>query len=87
MQGRHLPPFLIKIYNMETTIRIAVHGIAEELRNMEVGEVVQFPIPDYNYNSIRTAPNSTLIKERLEGRRWKQKLDCDNRRVLVTRIA
>lgn len=72
---------------MENRIREAQGGIAEELRSMEVGETVQFPIPKYNYNSVRTAPGTTLISERLEGRRWKHKLDYDNRCVTVTRIS
>lgn len=75
------------ITNMEKTIKIATLGIAEELRNMEVGDVVQFPVPKYNYNSIRTSPGTTLVAETMEGRKWKTKKDIDNRCVLVTRTA
>ncbi len=72
---------------MEKTIKTATLGIAEELRNMEIGDVVQFPVPKYNYNSIRTAPGTTLIVERLEGRKWKCKIDYDKKCVMVTRTA
>lgn len=72
---------------MEKTIREATLGIAEELRNMEIGDVVQFPIPKYNYNSVRTAPGTTLVAERIEGRRWKSKMDYDNKCAVVTRTA
>ena len=75
------------ITNMEKTIKIATLGIAEELKNMEIGDVVQFPVPKYNYNSIRTSPGTTLVAETMEGRKWKTKKDIDNRCVLVTRTA
>ena len=74
---------------METskTIREATRGITDEYRDMNVGDVVYFPIPKYNYNSIRATPTSTLVRARLEGCKWKSKLDLANRRVVVTRIA
>lgn len=73
--------------NMEKTIRIAKKGIAEEFRSMEVEEVLSFPLDRYNFNSIRATPASTLLPDRLKGRKWKVKLDFDNGRVLVTRTA
>lgn len=69
------------------TPRTAELGIAEELRNMKVGDVVQFPIPKYNYNSIRSSPFTTLINETLEGRKWKNRVDYNNGNVVVTRIS
>lgn len=72
---------------MEKTIKTATEGIAEELRNMAVGDTVHFPIPKYNYNSVRTAPGTTLIKEKLDGWRWKVRVDVENRCVVVKRTA
>lgn len=73
---------------MNKTIRNATLGIAEEFRKMEVGDVVHFSISKYNYNSIRTAPCTSLVTERIEeGRRWKTRLDIDNKCVVVTRTA
>lgn len=70
---------------MEENIRTATLGIAEELRGMNPGEIIYFPIPEYNYNSIRVAPKTTLMRERLDGWKFTVKLDIDNRRVTVTR--
>lgn len=72
---------------MEKTIRTATLGVAEELRNMNVGDVVRFPIPKYNYNTVRAAPATTLVAEVMDGCRWKTKKDIDNKCVLVTRTA
>lgn len=72
---------------MEKTIKTATLGIAEEYRKMEVGDSVRFPLPPYNYNSIRVAPTTTLMAERLEGRRWKTEIDNESRSVIVTRTA
>lgn len=72
---------------MEKTIRTATLGVAEEFRRMEVGDVVQFPSPKYNYNTIRATPSSSLINDRMEGKRWKTKLNFDKKCVEVTRIA
>lgn len=52
---------------------------------MNPGEIIYFPIPEYNYNSIRVAPKTTLMRERLDGWKFSVKLDIDNRRVAVTR--
>lgn len=54
---------------------------------MEIGDVVQFPVPKYNYNSIRTSPGTTLVAETMEGRKWKTRKDIDNKCVFVTRTA
>lgn len=72
---------------MEKTKRTATLGIAEEFRRMVVGEVVQFPLAQYNYNSIRSTPSTSLVPERMEGKQWKTKLDFDNKCVEVIRIA
>lgn len=72
---------------MEKTIRIASLGITEEIRRMGIGDVVQFPLSQYNYNSIRATPSTSLVNERLEGKRWRTKINFDNKCVEVIRIA
>ncbi len=72
---------------MEKTIRIATLGIAEEFRRMLVGDIVHFPLAQYNYNSIRSTPSTSLVPERMEGKQWKTKLDFDNKCVEVIRTA
>lgn len=72
---------------MKETIRIATKGIAEELRNMEIGNKVKFPIPEYNYNSLRTSVSTTLINERIAGWRWQTRMDLSNKCAIVTRIS
>lgn len=72
---------------MEKTIRIATQGIAEEFRNMEVGDIVRFPTSQYKYNTIRATPSTTMVNERMEGKRWRTRIDFDNKCVEVTRIA
>lgn len=72
---------------MEKTIKIATLGIAEEMRRMNVGDVVRFPTAQYNYNSIRSAPSTSLVAERMEGKKWKTKINFDDKCVEVTRIA
>lgn len=68
--------------------KIATLGLAEEFRCMDVGEVVEFPLSRYNYNSVRSTPATALINEQIEeGKRWKTRLDKDKRCVIVTRTA
>lgn len=70
-----------------TTIRTAKLGIAEEFRNMNVGDIVQFPTDKYNYSTIRSTPGSSLINERMNGMRWKTRVDYENKCIEVTRTA
>lgn len=72
---------------MEQTIKIASLGPTEELRQMNVGDVVHFPIDKYNYNTIRATPSTSLIPERMNGWKWKTKIDIDNKIIEVKRIA
>lgn len=74
---------------METTKRkrIAEDSISAEMRCMDVGEVVQFPISRYNYNSVRSTP-STLVKERIEeGKKWTTRINYDEKCVEVKRVS
>lgn len=72
---------------MENVTRTATLGIAKELRNMEVGDVVKFPLPQYKYTSIRTMPSTALVNEQMEGRKWTARLDRVNKCVFVTRVS
>ena len=72
---------------MENTIRIATGGIAEELRKMEVGDVVKFPMDRYNPSTMRSAPTAVMYKERGEGRNWKTKSNFEEQFTEVTRVS
>lgn len=72
---------------MERTIRMAKFGIAEEFRNMNVGDIVQFPTDKYNYSTIRSTPSASLVNERMNGMRWKTRVDYENKCIEVTRTA
>lgn len=72
---------------MEKTIRIATLGIADEFRKMEVGDVVRFPLSNYNYNSVRATPSTTLVPDRAAGKRWKTRINYDDKCTEVIRIA
>lgn len=89
--GGSNPPSVPKsnFYYMENKeVKVATLGMAEEFRNMSVGEVVEFPLARYNYNSVRSTPATALINEQIEeGKRWKTKLDKERRSVIVTRTA
>lgn len=71
---------------METDYRVATLGMTEEMRRMDVGETVKFPVPQYNYNSLRAAPAS-LFSEQCEGKAWKTRKDFANKCVWVTRVS
>lgn len=69
------------------TTRIATRGIADELRDMNVGDVVKFPNELYKYNSIRATPSTTLVPERMAGKSWKTRINYDDKCVEVIRTA
>lgn len=72
---------------MEKTAKLAVLGIAEELRNMEVGDIIQFPIDKYNYNSVRATPSTTLVPDRAAGKAWRTRLNIKDKCTEVIRIS
>lgn len=72
---------------MEKIKRIATLGIAEEMRNMEIGDVVRFPFVKYNYNSVRATPSTTLVPDRSDGKRWRTRVNYDDKCTDVTRLA
>ena len=66
----------------------ATLGVTEEFRRLKIGEIVLFPISSYNYQTIRSAPGTSMVPEVLnEGRQWKTRLDKANKSVAVLRIA
>lgn len=66
----------------------ATVNVSTEFRNLEVGEIVLFPIDSYNYSTIRATPGTSMVPEVLnEGRKWRTKLDKENKSVAVIRIA
>lgn len=74
---------------METTIstRVAYRGIADEMRDMQVGQIVQFPLDKYNYNSVRATPSTTLVPERAGGKKWRTRVNYDEKCTEVIRIS
>ena len=60
--------------------------IADELRKMNVGDIILFDVENYNYPTIRSAPGTIMVKERMkEGREWKTRDDYDNQDIAVLR--
>lgn len=60
--------------------------IKNEFSKMDVGDIILFSIDEYNYNSIRTAPGTIMVKERMkEGREYKTRVDHDNQATAVFR--
>lgn len=61
-------------------------SVADEFRKMNVGDIVLFDVDKYNYQTIRTAPATIMVKERMkEGRMWKTRVDYDNQAAAVLR--
>lgn len=69
------------------TPKWATLGVTEEYKRLGVGEIVLFPVDTYNYQTVRTAPNTTMVPERLEGKKWSTKLDIDNKSYAVLRVS
>ncbi len=61
--------------------------IAEQFRNMKVGDVIQFPLSDYNPSTIRATPSSSLLKEMSEGWKWRTRANLPNKSIDVMRIS
>lgn len=72
---------------MKNIIRTATRGMVEEFRDMNVGDVVQFPVEKYNYNSLRTLPSTCLVEDRMNGKHWKTRMNYADKCVDVTRTA
>lgn len=72
---------------MEKTIRKATGGIAEEFRNLSIGEVIMFPAQKYNMNTVRNTPSSTMLNERMTmGKKWITSTDMEDKCVYVARV-
>lgn len=72
---------------MEKTIRKATGGVAEEFRNLSIGEVIMFPMLDYNPNTVRNTPSASMLNERVKtGKKWITSTDLDDKCVYVIRV-
>lgn len=71
---------------MKEAIKTAENGIAEEYRNMGIGDVIKFPFGQYNPLSVRNAPSGTLFNQRIEGKKWITSTDSDDECVYVIRV-
>ena len=72
---------------MENTIRIASGGVAEEFRNLNVGEVISFPMLTYNPNTVRNTPSASMLNERAKtGKKWITSTDMKDKCVYVARV-
>ncbi|MDE6803395.1 MAG: hypothetical protein K2J29_02005 [Muribaculaceae bacterium] len=69
------------------TIRVATRGILVEMRDMKVGDTVRFPIDKYNYNSIRAMPGTSLVPDRMKGKKWKTKINYEDKCIDVIRVS
>lgn len=72
---------------MEKTIRIAQRSIVEEMRDMNIGDVVKFPLAKYKPTTVRSTPSASLCLEKAEGKNWSTRINYDDKCVDVTRIA
>ena len=73
---------------MDKITRVATRGIATEFRDMNVGDVVQFPCDKYNPTSVRSCTATTLLPDRMnEGKAWSAKTDFETKSMMVTRTA
>lgn len=72
---------------MEAVIRIATRGPVEEFRDMNVGDVVRFPLDKYNYNTLRVIPSTSLVSDRVDGKNWKTKINYLEKAVDVKRVS
>jgi len=72
---------------MEKTIRTASGGVAEEFRNLNVGEVISFPMLTYNPNTVRNTPSASMLNERVKtGKKWITSTDMEDKCVYVVRV-
>ena len=69
---------------METTLDKEL-SVIDQLRQMDVGEVLKFPAGRSPY--LRNLVSQRLINERLEGQAWSVNLDMENGITIVTRTA
>ncbi len=67
--------------------RWAEGEIKDEFVKMKVGDIVLFPVSDYNYNTLRGTAIHSLLELTMEGRRWSTTLDRSNKSCAVIRIS
>lgn len=72
---------------MEKTIDKAVFKRGELtglVRDMEVGDVIRFPIT--KHNTVRNLPYH-LVAQRAEGKCWRVSADLPNKQSVITRVS
>lgn len=57
------------------------------MRDMKVGDIVQFPLDTYNYNSVRSTPSTSLVLERAEGKMWRTRVNYEEKCTEVIRVS
>lgn len=67
--------------------RWAKTDIKTEFLKMKVGDIVLFRLKDYNYQTLRTTPSTTLVAQSLDGMSWSTNLDRDNKSCAVVRVS
>lgn len=70
---------------METTIAEKEVSVIDQLRQMDVGQMLEFPAGRSPY--LRNLVSQRLINERLDGHAWTVNLDMENGVTIVTRTA
>ena len=74
------------MYVMDVNVTTdAQTSITEQLRQMEVGAILDFPIEKTDY--LRTLTGSRLLTERVNGARWSVRVKMDVGRTEVTRVS
>ena len=72
---------------MKNSIREATGGVAEEFRNLSIGEVIMFPMLKYNPITVRNTPSSTMLNERVKtGKKWITSTNMEDKCVYVARV-
>lgn len=73
---------ILNTSKMDTTI---TETAIDKLRQMEVGDTLQFPAERSPY--LRNLVSQRLIAERIEGKKWSVNLDMQQGVTIVTRTA
>jgi len=70
---------------MDVNVTTEQVPIIEQLRTLEVGSSLDFPLEKTDY--LRTLTGSRLIVERANGARWSVTTNMDNKIATVTRVS
>lgn len=70
---------------MDVNVTTEQLPIIEQLRQMEVGTSLDFPLEKTDY--LRTLTGTRLVVERAEGSRWSVKTNMSEKLATVTRVS